>query len=97
MNRKELVNMMYEALVTEAGNPAYTKKELMEVIRAYEDAIIKSIGDGNNITLPGFVSFKIVEKAAREGFSHFSNTAWSKPAHKAVVIKPSSVMKNIFE
>lgn len=97
MYKKDIIDAIQKVLVNEDGKPAYSKKEIAEVTKAYEEVILDTLRDGNDVNITGFANFKIVERSAREGVTPFNGKTWSKPAGKTVSIKPSMVMKKLFE
>ncbi|TSA50204.1 MAG: HU family DNA-binding protein [Nitrosomonadales bacterium] len=60
MNKTELI----EAVAKEAK---VTKAEAGKVIGALTTAVTKSLKKGNNVTLIGFGTFKVTQRAARNG------------------------------
>lgn len=60
MNKKDLVDK-----VSQKAN--LTKKESEEIITIILETIIKSVSDGEKVTLVGFGSFEARKRPAREG------------------------------
>ncbi len=58
MNKSELV----DAIAAESGA---AKNTVGDVLRAFEDVIVKNVVAGEKIVLAGFVSFERVERKAR--------------------------------
>lgn len=60
MNRKELV----DAIADKAG---LTKKDAEAALEAFTDAVVGELKSGGSVSLVGFGSFKVSDRAAREG------------------------------
>ena len=60
--------MNKEELVQEVAKKAnVTQKEAAEVITAWVDTIQKTVAKGKKVTLVGFGTFEVTERAARTG------------------------------
>ena len=44
-----------------------SKKKSMEVVEAFLDIILKALGSGGEVSFPGFGTFKVVNRAERQG------------------------------
>lgn len=60
MNKTELIEQI-------AIRTNLTKADAGRAVNAMLDTIIETISNGDDIVLPGFGSFKITQRAAREG------------------------------
>ena len=60
MNKRELIE-------TVASNAQITKKEADAVVNATLDAIIDGLAKEGKVIIPGFGSFEVRNKTAREG------------------------------
>lgn len=58
MNKAELV----DAIVAESGA---SKSTVADVLRAFEDVVVKQVVGGEKVVLSGFLSFERVERKAR--------------------------------
>ena len=58
MNKSELV----DAIAAESGA---AKNTVGDVLRAFEDVIVKNVVAGEKVVLAGFLSFELVERKAR--------------------------------
>lgn len=83
MNKTELVNAVAEKTGLAKANA-----------KAALDAALESIADaleaGEKITLIGFGTFSIAEKAARTGFNPRTKEAIEIPARKNIKFKPGA-------
>ncbi len=81
MNKQELI----DAIAAESG---LSKKDSKEAL----DAIVKTVGvtlkKGENISLVGFGSFSVIQKAARTGKNPQTGKPIQIAAKKAVKFKP---------
>ena len=60
MNKEELVTAI-------AAKTGLTKKSAEEVLDAVLDTVADTVRDGDKVTLSGFGTFVLVERAARKG------------------------------
>lgn len=60
MNKSELI----EALATKAGS---TKVDAGKLLDAFTETVTASLAKGEDITLTGFGTFSVAERAARDG------------------------------
>jgi DNA-binding protein HU-beta len=81
MNKQELV----DAIAAESG---LSKKDSKEAL----DALVKTVGEtlkkGDNISLVGFGSFTVIQKAARTGKNPQTGKPIQIAAKKAVKFRP---------
>lgn len=81
MNKQELI----DAIAAESG---LSKKDSKEAL----DALVKTVGEtlkkGDNISLVGFGSFSVIQKAARTGKNPQTGKAIQIAAKKAVKFRP---------
>jgi len=77
MKKDELVGMVSEKV-------GITKKSAAEAVNAVFEAITSALEEGDSISRPGFGSFKVVERAAREGRNPSTGEKMQIPASKAV-------------
>ena len=86
MKKAELV----EAVAEKAG---VTKAVADRVIKATCDEIQGVLVDNGKITLPGFGTFSVSERAAREGRNPQTGATVKIAASKSPKFKPSSALK----
>lgn len=60
MNKTELIEQI-------ASCANLTKADAGRAVNAVLDTIVETVAKGGDVTLPGFGSFKAVQRAAREG------------------------------
>ncbi len=60
MNKTEMIEQI-------ASRTNLTKADAARVVNAVLDTIVETVAKGDDVTLPGFGSFKTVQRAAREG------------------------------
>ena len=70
-----------------------TKKLAGDVIKAAIEGITVALEKGDSISLIGFGSFKVVERAAREGRNPSTGEKMQIPASKAVKFTPGANLK----
>ena len=86
MKKEELI-----AFVSEHAD--ITKKSAGEVVNALVEGITAALEKGDAISLPGFGSFKVVERAAREGRNPSTGDKIQIAASKAVKFTPGAGLK----
>lgn len=60
MNKTEMIEEI-------ASRANLTKADAARAVNAVLDTIVETVAKGDDVTLPGFGSFKSVQRAAREG------------------------------
>lgn len=60
MNKTEMIEEI-------ASRTSLTKADAARAVNAVLDTIVETVAKGDDVTLPGFGSFKSVQRAAREG------------------------------
>ncbi|MER0171364.1 MAG: HU family DNA-binding protein [Nitrosomonas sp.] len=60
MNKTEMIEEI-------ASRANLTKADAARAVNAVLDTIVEAVAKGDDVTLPGFGSFKSVQRAAREG------------------------------
>ena len=78
-------------LVAENGNVAI--KTAGDAINATFEEIASALEKGDSISFPGFGSFKVVNRAAREGRNPSTGEKIHIPASKAVKFTPGANLK----
>lgn len=87
MNKTQLI----DAIASEAG---LTKVQAREALEAMLTTTVQSLGRGEDVTLVGFGSFKVVERKARMGMNPQTKQKIEIPATKVVRFKPGSDIEN---
>ncbi len=86
MNKEDLVKLVSEKI-------GITKKAAEQAQKAVIEGISSTLEKGESISLVGFGSFKVVERAAREGRNPSTGEKMQIPASKAVKFTPSKSLK----
>lgn len=86
MKKDDLVTFVSEEANT-------TRKAAGEAINAALEGIASSLEQGDSISLIGFGSFKVVERAAREGRNPRTGEKINILASKSVKFTPGKVLK----
>ena len=90
MNKRELID-------TVAANAQITKKEADAVVNATLDAIIDGLAKEGKVVVPGFGSFEVRNKTAREGRNPRTGEKVKIAAKRAPAFKPGKAMKDAVE
>lgn len=83
MNKTELVN----AVAEKAG---ISKVNAKAAVDAAIEAVVNALAEGDKISLIGFGTFSVAEKAARTGFNPRTKEAIEIPARKSIKFKPGT-------
>jgi len=83
MNKTELIDKVAE-------ESALSKSAAEQVVASVFEAIADAMKGGNKVTLVGFGTFSVSERAAREGRNPRSGEMITIPAKKAVKFKAGS-------
>lgn len=87
MNKTQLI----DAIASEAG---LTKVQAREALEAMLTTTVQTLGRGEDVTLVGFGSFKVVERKVRMGMNPQTKKKIEIPATKVVRFKPGSDIDN---
>ena len=87
MNKTELV-----AAVAEKA--ALSKKDADAAVTAVLDAVKEALADGDKVSLVGFGTFSVKERAARTGINPLTKAPMSIPASKVPAFKAGAALKN---
>ncbi|MHB8334233.1 MAG: HU family DNA-binding protein [Acidimicrobiales bacterium] len=86
MNKAELV----DAIAAESGA---AKNTVAEVLKAFEDVVVKNVSNGEKIVLSGFLSFERVQRKARTARNPQTGEAIQVAASKAPKVSIGSTFK----
>ena len=86
MNKEDLVKLVSE-------KTDITRKAAEQAQKAVIEVISSTLEKGDSISLIGFGSFKVVERAARKGRNPSTGEKMQIPASKAVKFTPSKSLK----
>ena len=87
MNKAELIE-------TIAGDAGITKVEANAALNSFTEAVIKSLKKGDTVTLVGFGSFSVSQRAARTGRNPQTGEALKIKASKVAKFKPGKDLKD---
>lgn len=87
MNKTELV-----AAVAEKA--ALSKKDADAAVTAVLDAVKEALVDGDKVSLVGFGTFSVKERAARTGINPLTKAPMSIPASKVPAFKAGAALKD---
>lgn len=86
MNRKQLI----DALATKTGS---TKTDAEKFIAAFIDVVTETLAAGDDISLVGFGTFEVRERAARTGRNPATGAELKIGASKSPAFKPGAPLK----
>lgn len=87
MSKAELVAVMAE----KAG---LSKKDTEAALKAFTETVAEELKKGEKITLIGFGTFEVSERAAREGRNLHTGETINIPASKSAKLKVSKALKD---
>ena len=85
MNKGELIN--------EVAKVIGTKKEAQDAVACVISSITKALKKGEDVTLTGFGTFKVVKRKARKGRNPYTGEAIKIRATKAPKFTPGKALK----
>ncbi|MCR5021312.1 HU family DNA-binding protein [Ruminococcus sp.] len=86
MNKAELINV-----IAEKGG--YTKKEADKVLTTVLDTIAGALENGEKVTLVGFGTFEVRERAAKVALNPVTKAPVDVPARKVPAFKAGQALK----
>ncbi|MCD6255315.1 MAG: HU family DNA-binding protein [Deltaproteobacteria bacterium] len=85
-------------LISRVANETNMKKtEVERILTAFLNEIKSILQDQGKLTLTGFGTFKVVERAAREGRNPQTGAPIKIPATKVVRFKPGKELREMFK
>jgi DNA-binding protein HU-beta len=87
MNKGELVDAIAE-------RAAVTKKDADAIVSAMVDTIMDTLASGEKVTLVGFGTFEVRDRAAREGRNPQTGKALKIPATKVPAFSAGKLFKD---
>ena len=90
MNKQDLIT----AVSTQAG---LTKKDTEALLKAFQEVVMTELAKGEKIALTGFITFEVVQKAARQGRNPKTGQILQIEAKKAVRVKIGKTLKDILK
>lgn len=88
MNRNELITAIAEST-------DLTKKDVKEVVNAFEDTVIRQASNSLPVRLQGFGTFSLQTRKARAGYNPATGASIDIAASKNLRFKPSTKLKEI--
>ncbi len=88
MNKTELV----QAVAEKSG---MTKKSASDAVEAVLSTISDQLAEGEKVTLVGFGTFEVRERAARKGINPSTRKEITIPATKVPAFKPGKSLKEM--
>lgn len=88
MNKTELS----AAIAEKAG---LIKKDAEAAVKAFTDVVAEELKKGEKVTLVGFGTFEVSERAAREGLNPSTKAKITIPASKAPKFKAGKALKDL--
>ncbi len=86
MNKSDLINAVSQSAQV-------SKEETKKVIDACVDAIVTALANGDKVSLPGFGTFKVADRPARQARNPQTGEPITIPARKAPVFSAGSKFK----
>lgn len=87
MNKQELITAISE-------NAGMTKKDTDLFLKAFQEVVMAELVKGEKVALTGFITFEVVQKAARMGRNPATGMEISIPEKKAVRVKIGKTLKD---
>lgn len=87
MTKVELVNKIAE-------NGGFTKKDAEKALTAVIDSITDALNNGEKVSLVGFGTFEVRERAAKEGINPRSGEKIAIAARKVPAFKAGKALKD---
>lgn len=87
MTKTELVN-----LIAEKGD--YSKKDAEKALATVTSAITDTLANGDKISLVGFGTFEVRDRAAKTGINPLTHAAIEIPAKKVPAFKAGKALKD---
>lgn len=77
-----------------AANTEMSKKNAEAAVNAVFEALGKAMADGEKISISGFGTFEVRERAARQGINPRTRETITIEASRNVVFKPGKALKD---
>ena len=88
MNKTQLIDAV-------SNDTGMTKVDSEKAIKATINAISSELSNGGNVTLIGFGTFSVFDRAAREGKNPRTGASINIPAKKVAKFKPGKALSDI--
>ncbi len=90
MNKTELISTVAEA----AG---MSKKDTEQVLNTFFDTVQNTLKQNDKVQIPGFGTFEVRERAARQGRNPHTGETIEIAAAKAPAFKPGKALKDAIQ
>ncbi|ADU66048.1 HU family DNA-binding protein [Desulfurispirillum indicum] len=90
MTKKELIGKMAEA-------SGITKVQAEKALNAFIDSVSSTLKSGEKVTLVGFGTFQVSERAKRQGINPRTKTPITIPARKSPKFVPGKALKELVD
>ena len=87
MNKGELIAAV-------AANAGTTKTDSEKIVNAFFTTVTSALSKGDKVTIPGFGSFQVTERAARKGRNPQTGAEINIPASKAPRFSAGKTLKD---
>ena len=87
MNKGDVVSSI-------ANKAGFTLKDADEAYKAFVETVADALKNGEDVALAGFGTFKVKNKAARQGINPQTKEAITIPASKAPKFKAGKALKD---
>lgn len=87
MNKSELISVL-------SKKTGMTKKQGAEVVEAFVETVKETLKDGDKVSIVGFGTFEVRERAARSGINPQTKEKIEIPASKAPAFKAGKALKD---
>jgi nucleoid DNA-binding protein len=92
MGMAEISNEVY-LRVDQEGGPPLKKSGVHEINKAFFDIMLQALNAGEDISIPKFGKFKIIERAERNGRNPKTGESMRITAKKAVRFRPANILR----
>lgn len=80
-----------------AGRASLSKKDAEQVLDTVIDAVVQTLKKGDKLTISGFGTFSVSQRAARTGRNPQTGEAIQIPASKNPRFKPGKALKDAIQ
>jgi DNA-binding protein HU-beta len=88
LNKAQLISSV-------AGKTGLTKVDSEKAVKAFLESVTKSLAEGGNVTLIGFGTFSVYERAARTGKNPRTGSTIKIPAKKVAKFKAGKALSEL--
>ena len=88
MNKTEMITAMAE-------KAELSKKDAEKALTAFTNIVADTLVDGNKVSITGFGTFEVVERAERQGRNPATGDTITIPASKSPKFKAGKALKDV--